>query len=178
MSDRRPPDRELCPLSHDDVASVPEGRSGAGIAPAVVGTATLALCGAVVAGLTSGADGAWGVVVGAVTTVAVFSLGMSITHVVATLSPALSLLVALLTYALQLVLLVLVLVGLERSTLLDEVLDRRWIGGTVIVGTLVWSAALVRSDVRRTRLYHNGTGQGEPSEEASSGLRPGAAPPG
>ena len=165
-------------MSHGEVVSAPEGPSGAGLGPAVVGTATLALCGAVVAGLTSGADGAWGVVVGAVTTVVLFFLGMSITHVVATLSPALSLLVALLTYALQLVLLVLVLVGLERSTLLDELLDRRWIGATIIGGTLVWSAALVRSDVRRTRLYHNGTGQGEPSEEASSGPRPGAGPPG
>lgn len=111
---------------------------------------TMAAVAVLVGALVGGAPAALGVVVGAVTVVVVFSFGMAVTHAVATISPALSLLVALLTYALQLVVLVLVLTGLERSDALGSALDRRWIGGTIIAGTLVWSAALVRFDV----LYH------------------------
>lgn len=140
-------------------------------------TAVLAASGAVVAGLAVGAPAAWGVVVGAVTTIVVFSVGMSITHAAATLSPALSLLVALLTYGLQLVLLVVVLVWLERSTLLGGTLDRTWIGGTVIVGTLVWSAALVRAELRRPGHYHSGAAEGESAGEAPTRSDPGGRPP-
>jgi hypothetical protein len=118
------------------------------------------------AGLVDGAPAAWGVVVGVVTVLAVFSFGMAVTHAVASISPALSLLVALLTYALQLVVLILVLLGLERSDALGSTLDRSWIGGTIIVGTLVWSAALVRRDV----LYHRSEDVRESSSAPSSGV--------
>lgn len=128
---------------------------------------TLAVAAVVVAGLVGGAPAAWGVVVGAVTVVVVFSFGMAVTHAVASISPALSLLVALLTYALQLVVLVLVLTGLERSDALGATLDRRWIGGTIIVGTLVWSTALVRLDV----LYHRSTEPRESSPTPPEGGR-------
>ena len=126
-------------------------------------TSVLALValGVVVAAAVAGAPAARGVLVGAVTVVAVFSFGMAVTHAVATISPALSLLVALLTYALQLVVLVLVLTALERSEALGSSLDRSWIGGTIIVGTLLWTAALVRLDV----LYHRSASGREPSSE-------------
>ena len=144
----------------------------------MLATSALAVAGAVLATLVSGSAAAWGVLVGSVTVVVVFSVGMSITHAVATLSPALSLVVALLTYLLQLVLLIVVLVALERSTLLGTVLDRRWIGGTVIAGTLLWSAALVRADLRGADHYHSTGGGGEPVGEAPAGHDPGGRPPG
>lgn len=144
----------------------------------MLGTVALAVVGAVVAGLTVGAAAAWGVVVGAVTIVVVFAAGMSITHAAATLSPALSLLVALLTYLLQLVLLVVVLVWLERSTLLGATLDRVWIGGTIIVGTLVWSAVLIRADLRRPGHYHSSAGAGESADGAAAEPDRGGRPPG
>ncbi len=135
--------------------------SGAGAALVVVGA--LVLVGAPVAALVAGSAAAWGVTVGAVVVVVVFGFGMSITHAVAALSPALSLLVALMTYALQLVLLVVALLALERSGLLATTLDRGWVGGTIIVGTLVWSSALVRVAMHRTR-YHST----EPGRHSSS----------
>ena len=139
---------------------------GTGIAPAALVTLLLTAVGATVAGLTGGSEAAYGVLVGAAAVVAVFSLGMALTHAAAALSPALSLLVALLTYLLQLVLLVVVLTSLERSGLLGPTLHRGWIGGTIIVGTLVWSAALIRSSVRRAALYHAPADQ---RESTSSG---------
>lgn len=158
-----------------------ERGTGSGLLTAVASTAGLAAVGAVVAGLVGGAPAAWGVVVGAVTVVAVFALGMGITQTVATLSPALSLVVALLTYLLQLVTLVVVLAALERSTLLDTTLDRVWIGATVIVGTVMWSLALVRADLRGTRgagHYHSPRGGGESVGDSTAGPDRGDAPPG
>lgn len=124
----------------------------------------LALAGGVVAGVLGGAPAALGVVVGAVTVVAVFSFGMALTHAAATVTPRQSLLVALLTYGLQLVVLLLVLTALEGSDALGATLDRGWIGGTIIVGTLVWTAALVRLDT----LYHRPAAPVDPSVPPSS----------
>lgn len=128
---------------------------------ALLVSAAMGAVGAVVAGLAVGAPAARGVVVGTVLVVVVFATGMAITQAAAALSPALSLLVALLTYVLQLVLLVVVLVSLERSDLLESTLDRGWIGGTLIIGTLVWSWALVRAAMLRTAHYHSSEGLGE-----------------
>jgi ATP synthase protein I len=146
-------------------------------ASAALGTAALAVGGVVVAALTSGAAGAWGVLVGTVMIVVLFSAGTGVIRAAATLSPALSLLVALLTYVLQLVLLVAVLIALERSTLLGESLDRAWIGGTIIVGTLVWSAALVSVDLRRPHHHPRREGEGEPAHGAVPGGEPSGGPP-
>ena len=57
--------------------------------------------------------------------------------------PAASLLVALLTYTLQLLVLALVLAGLNRSGLLDDALDRRWLAAAVIAGTVAWMVAQI-----------------------------------
>jgi ATP synthase protein I len=123
--------------------------------PALLVTVVLAAGGAIVAGLLGGRPAALGVVAGAVIVAALFSLGMGVTHATAALTPALSLLVALLTYLLQLVLLVVVLTATERSGLVPSTLDRGWLGGTIIVGALVWSVALIRAATRRTALYHD-----------------------
>lgn len=98
-------------------------------------------------GLVDGAAGATGALAGVALTLVVFGFGMVLTAAVARVSPALSLLVALLTYVLQLLVLLLVLTGLERSSLLDDTVDRAWLGGSVIVGTLAWTTALA--------LYHS-----------------------
>jgi ATP synthase protein I len=120
-------------------------RSGVGIA--LLLTAVLTAFWSAFAGLAHGAPQAWGVVTGAVVVAMVFTFGMTVTHAVAARSPALSLLVALLTYVLQLVLLVVLLTAIERSGALEAALDRTWVGGTIIVGTLVWSGALLRAAV-------------------------------
>lgn len=146
---------------------------GTGIVPAVLMTALLTAAGATTAALTGGAPAAYGVLVGAAAVVVVFSLGMGVTHAASALSPGLSLLVALMTYVLQLVLLVVVLTALERSDLLGTTLDRGWIGGTIIVGTLVWSGALIRSSMRRTALYHAPADQRESTSSGEVAGRPG-----
>ena len=72
-----------------------------------------------------GAPAAYGALAGTLLVVGVFFLGAGFVHIAAGLVPAASLLVALLTYTLQLLVLALVLVGLDRSGLLDDALDRR-----------------------------------------------------
>ena len=153
--------------------ATPSGPGGTGILPALLVTALLTSAGVVVAGFSGGSSAAYGVLVGAVAVVVVFSFGMAVTHAAAALSPAMSLLVALLTYLLQLVLLVVVLTSLERSGLLGATLDREWIGGTIIVGTLVWSWALVRAATRRTALYHSSADEVESTGSTSVTDRPG-----
>jgi ATP synthase protein I len=150
------------------------GRQGSGVGPALLATAVLALVGAVVAGLTSGAPAVRGVVVGACLVAVLFAVGSLVVQAVATLSPALSLLVALLTYLLQLLLMVIALTALERSGVLGPTLDRVWTGGTIIAGTLLWSAALVHAATRRTAHYHSETEGRESGDSAEVSDGPGA----
>ena len=94
---------------------------------------------AVVAGaLAQGSSAAYGAAVGTLVVVGVFGFGSFVVDTVATLMPTAALLVALLTYTLQVVAMGLVFVALSRSGLLDAALDREWLAGTVIAGTLVW----------------------------------------
>ncbi len=75
----------------------------------------------------------------------VFAFGSFAVDGVARLMPAASLLVALLTYVLQIVVLGVVFVGLQASGVLEESVDRRWLGGVVIACALAWSAAQFRA---------------------------------
>lgn len=120
--------------------------SGPGPRLLLAGTTVLVAVGTL-AGLTEGAAGVLGALVGLALTLVVFGFGMSLTAAVAHLTPALSLLVALLTYALQLLVMLMALVALERSDLLEGTLDREWLGGSVIVATVVWTTVLA--------LYHS-----------------------
>ena len=90
-----------------------------------------------------GAPAAYGALAGTLLVVGVFFLGAGFVHVAAGLVPAASLLVALLTYTLQLLVLALVLAGLNRSGLLDDALDRRWLVAGVIAGTVAWMVAQI-----------------------------------
>ncbi|QZY30189.1 hypothetical protein [Nocardioides coralli] len=101
-------------------------------------TLVLGLLAAVVGGLTVGAPAAWGAVCGTALVVLVAAGGALVVNAVAGVLPSASMLVALLTYTLQLLLVLLALLGLERSGLLETTLDRTWVGGAVIGGVLVW----------------------------------------
>ena len=117
---------------------------GAAVAALVVG-----LVAVVVGAFVGGAEAAYGALAGTLVVVAVFFLGAGLVHLVAGILPAASLLVALLTYALQVVLLLAVFTGLDRSGLMEDALDRSWLGGTVIACTVAWMIAQI---VLATRL--------------------------
>lgn len=97
-----------------------------------------------VAAVVSGSPAAWGAAVGGVIAVGVFAFGAFAVDAVARLMPTASLMFAMLTYTLQVVLMALAFVAVNRSGLLDEELDRNWLGGAIILGALVWLAVQVR----------------------------------
>ena len=143
--------------------------SGTGLRAALLVTLAAGAVGLVVASLTTGGPGAWGVLVGVGLMVGFYVLGLVTMQVTASVAPATSLLLALLTYTLQVVLLGLVFVALQRSGLLEERIDRRWLSGTVIVGTLLWTTTLIRSALtQRIPLYHTPADLAKPSEAGSS----------
>jgi ATP synthase protein I len=122
---------------------------------------------AVVGGLTTGTPAVLAVAIGTTMVCGFFGTGAVVLDVVASLAPATSLLVALLTYTLQVVLVGLVFVALNRSGLLDDTVDPRWLGATVIAGTLGWLVAQVVASMRtRIPVYELGVPKG--SSEASS----------
>ncbi len=135
----------------------PAGRPSAhvaGLRTAVVLTGLLALVATGAAALTGGRAQVVGALAGAALVGFFFVFGALSTSLAAAYAPAMSLLVALLTYTLQVVLLGLVLLAVNRSGLGEDELDRGWLAGTVIVGTLVWMVALVVGAVRsREPLY-------------------------
>ena len=120
----------------------------AGVRTAAALTAVLALASATLAALTGGTPQVLGALVGAVLVGAFFVFGALSTALAAAYAPATSLMVALLTYTLQVALLGVVFVAIRRSGLVPETLDDRWIGGVVIVGTLVWIGTLLTAAVR------------------------------
>jgi ATP synthase protein I len=111
---------------------------GAALAALLVG-----LLAVIVGAFVGGSEAAYGALTGGLLVVAVFFLGAGLVHLVAGLLPAASLLVALLTYILQVVLLAAVFAGLNRSGLLEDALDREWLGGTVIACTVAWMIAQI-----------------------------------
>lgn len=86
-----------------------------------------------------GAPAAYGALAGGLLVLVVLGSGSLVVDLVAKVMPAASLLVALMTYALQVVLMAAVFVALSRSGLLEDSLDRQWLGGAIIAGTLAWT---------------------------------------
>ena len=107
-------------------------------------TVGLGLAAAVAGWLLSGSAAGLGVLVGVLLIVLVATGGTFLVNAVAGALPTASMLVALLTYTLQLLALLLAFIWLERSGLLGSTLDRTWLGGAVVGGTVLWLGTLVR----------------------------------
>jgi len=90
------------------------------------------------AGVVVDRSAAYGAAVGAALVLGVLGGGSIAVSVVARVLPGASLLFALLTYTLQVVLLLTVFAGLDGAGFLDGRIDRQWLSGTVIAGTLMW----------------------------------------
>jgi len=137
---------------------------GSVVRAALVMTLTVGFAVILLAGLISGSNAALGAGIGVMMVAIFFGFGAVVLGVVARLAPAASLLVALLTYTLKVVLMGLVFLALSRSGALDGTVDARWLGGTVIVCTLVWLACQIFFSMRtREPLYDLPA----PAEEAS-----------
>ncbi len=141
--DRQPaPDGGLAAVSERPSARVP------GLRAAVLVTVVLACLVAGVAAVVAGRPQVVGALLGAALVGGFFLFGTLSTSVAAAYAPGLSLLVALTTYVLQVVVLGLLLVGLDGSATAPRSLDVAWLAGTVIAGTLAWSAVLVVTALR------------------------------
>ncbi|MBD8870103.1 hypothetical protein [Nocardioides donggukensis] len=141
-------------------------RGGSVLLGAAVATFLVGLVVTLVGAATGGAPAAYGALTGVLLVIVVFAFGAGTVHLVAGLVPAASLLVALLTYTLQVAAMAVAFVTLDSSGLLDATLDRRWLAGAVIVGTLGWLASQIVLAVRlRLPAYDL------PEERAGSGLR-------
>lgn len=95
-----------------------------------------------------GSEAALGALVGAALALVVFGAGSAVVHAVAGLMPSAALLVALMTYTLQVLGMALAFVVLTESGRLDHDIDRSWLAGAVITGTLVWLVAQVVATTR------------------------------
>jgi hypothetical protein len=124
-------------------------RTGSSVlAKAAMASVALGVAAAVTGALVGGACAAYGAAVGIVIVLGVFGFGSFVVNTVAALMPTAALLVAMLTYTLQVVAMGLVFVALSRSGLLADELDRRWLAGTVIAGTLVWVVSQIVGTMR------------------------------
>lgn len=101
-----------------------------------------------VAALVAGASAALSAAIGVGLVVSVVSFGVFVVNTVASIMPSATVLVALVTYALQLVVMAAVVLGLSRNGMLEETLDRRWLGGGVALGALVWMVAQIIGAMR------------------------------
>ena len=140
--------------------------TGVGVLLGAASAALLAgLAVTAIGALASGSSAAYGALVGTALVVGVFALGAFVVNAVAGLMPAASLLVAVLTYTLQVVVMAVVFWTLSGSGELDSTLDRSWLAGAVIVGTLGWLVAQVWASTRlRIPAYDlsaHGLGAGE-----------------
>lgn len=145
------------------------GIAGRVVRRALLATLLLGVPLAVVAGLLAGAAAVAGVLVGLALVCSFFGLGAVVLIWVTRVSPAASLLVGLMTYTLQVVLVGLAFAVLQASGLMGSTVDGRWLGATVIAGTVVWLAIQVTLSLRTRQLYYD-----LPSDEGSPGA-PGPA---
>lgn len=108
-----------------------------------------------VGALASGSAAAYGALVGTAISVGIFAFGAFAVDAVSRLMPAASLLFAMVTYTLQVVLMALAFVTVNRAGLLDDELDRTWLGAAIIAGAFVWIAVQIRlSTTARIPAFH------------------------
>ncbi len=113
-------------------------RGGASVVGPLLATGLVGALSSALGALLSGSAAASGALIGTLMVGFFFTFGAVVLGAVAKIAPATSLLIALLTYTLKVVLIGLVFVGLSASGALESAIDARWLGGTVIVCTLVW----------------------------------------
>jgi hypothetical protein len=121
-----------------------EPRTPSAVSRAAVGALAAGLGLAAVGALVSGSPAAYGALVGTAISVGVFAFGAFAVDAVARLLPAASLLFAMVTYTFQVLLMALAFVVVNRSGLLDDELDRAWLGGAIIAGAFVWMGVQIR----------------------------------
>jgi ATP synthase protein I len=139
MTTERPADTAAAPRPGPPPPSLRVHGLRQALAATVAAGGVLALA----AALAEGRAALAGVALGTLLVCGFFLFGALNTALAAAYAPRASMLVALLTYVVQVVALGLVLAAVARSGLSERELDVRWLGGTVIVGTLVWTGALV-----------------------------------
>ena len=122
----------------------------AGLADGLLSAALAVVVGAVVAGAgaglglaAAGPPQALGAVLGAGLMTAFYLLGTVTVALVTAYAPRASLLVALLTYVLQVAALALVLAEVQASEEAGTAVDVAWVGGAVVVATVLWLVLLV-----------------------------------
>ena len=120
----------------------------AGLGTAMSASLVLAVVAASAALLVGGRQQLNGALLGVALVAGFFLFGTLSTSVAAAYAPGTALIVALLTYTTQIVVLGLVLAVLRGSAATAAALDNHWLAGTVIIGTLCWTAALVTHAVR------------------------------
>lgn len=101
-----------------------------------------------VAALTGGEPASYGALVGTGIALVVFAFGAFAVDAVARLMPVASLLVAMLTYTMQVLLMLMVFVGLNRAGVLDDGIDREWLGGSIIIAVLAWTFAQLTASAK------------------------------
>ncbi|MCD4534407.1 hypothetical protein LRP67_09965 [Nocardioides sp. cx-169] len=95
-----------------------------------------------------GSAAAGGALVGTALVLVVLGSSLGV-NAVARVMPTAALMFALLTYTLQVVLMGLAFAVLSASGLLEETLDRAWLAGAVIGGTLIWLISQILLVTRR-----------------------------
>lgn len=99
----------------------------------------------VVGWFSAGQPAGLGAAIATVMVLGFFGFGAVVLQIIARIMPAAALLIALVTYTLQVVLIGLVFVIIKRSGLLEEAVDPRWLGASMILLTMVWIAGHVRA---------------------------------
>lgn len=128
---------------------------GVSVLGPLVSTGLVGAAAVVLGASVSGTSAAAGAAIGAAMVCLFFGFGAVVLGVVARVAPETSLLIALLTYLLKVVAIGLVFVALTRSGALDRGIDGQWLGGAIIVCTLVWIAAQVIATVRSRQLIYD-----------------------
>jgi len=116
-------------------------RSGFTLLGAAISATVVGLLSVAIAAVIADSAAVYGGLAGMALCVTVFGFGAFVVDAVAGLMPSAALLMALLTYTLQVAVMALAFLALTRSGVLDETIDRRWLGGTVIASTMAWLAA-------------------------------------
>jgi ATP synthase protein I len=135
--------------------STGHGSAGRQVRLPLLATVVVGAVAVIAAASSAGEPAAAGAAVGSGMVLVFFGLGAVVVTAVATVSPGASLLVALLTYTLQVVLVGLVFAVLSGSSGLDGRVDTDWVGGSIIVATLVWMVAQIVSATRSRQLLYD-----------------------